>query len=104
MVALTPRDHALYERQILLPGVGLEGQARVLSAAIAIEVPDVGGLAEEVARSYAQRAGFRTIEVTATEVPGGAEAALSISGARGPQAVLAGSRAALRAFREVAVR
>ncbi|MEQ9324897.1 MAG: hypothetical protein RIF41_37365 [Polyangiaceae bacterium] len=92
---MRPADQGRYARQILLAGVGIAGQARVLSGTAAVTGE---GLAHEVATLYATRAGFG--ELAAGEIALDAAAVVRHPAAAG---VLAGSRAALAAFRRTAV-
>jgi hypothetical protein len=87
-------DRERFVRQILLPEIGEEGQ-RAIEAASA---PVLGAtLAHDVARLYAERAGFsRFVEAPAELEPGVPRAWVENDAAR---AVLAGARAALRAIR-----
>ena len=83
-------DQARYARQILLAGVGVAGQERVLGGVAAVAGD---GLHHEVATRYASRAGFAAIApgAIAVDEPSVTHPATA--------AVLAGSRAALVAFR-----
>lgn len=85
---MTPEQAARYARQWMLPEIGAEGQRRILAAHAAVGGE---GLAHEVARRYAERAGFCGI------LPG--EIAPGSLRHRGPRAVFAGARAALAAMR-----
>lgn len=91
---MRPDQAARYARQILLSGVGPEGQERVLAARASVAGE---GLEHEIASRYARRAGFG--EVTAGPIVID-EPSL---GHEAPRRVLAGSRAALRAFRAAAL-
>jgi hypothetical protein len=87
------QDFRRYQRQMLVPGVGPEGQDRIARAAAR-----VGGVGPsyEVAARYATGAGFARVEpADAGAVP--APPFLSLPASR---AVLAGSRAALAAIRK----
>jgi hypothetical protein len=91
---LSHDDFARYGRQILLAEVGREGQGRVMVAVAA-----VGGetLAHRVAVRYAERTGFAGIERASIDLDVLApDALLEWPAAR---EVLAGARAATRAFR-----
>jgi hypothetical protein len=91
-------DAARYLRQILLPEIGEAGQARIEAAAAPV---GGGGLAHEVAARYALAAGFAAVTPGPIDVDAlGPEAIVAL---RGPQEVLAGSRAALRAIRDAAI-
>ena len=88
-------DAERYLRQILLAEIGESGQR-----AIAEAPAKLGGSsgAHDVARLYAERAGFRRFEASSGELePGIDEAAIVTPAAR---EVLAGVRAALRAMTE----
>ena len=87
-------DQARYARQILLAGVGVAGQTRVMGGVAAVAGV---GLGHEVAVRYAERAGFGEIVDGALELDSGAPVTHPAAAA-----VLAGSRSALTAFREAA--
>lgn len=91
-------DNARYVRQILLPQIGAEGQARIEAATAA--VGGRGLLSHEVAELYARAAGFRAVAPGAVDV--GELAPLSDVRSMAAREVLAGSRAALAAIREAA--
>lgn len=96
--ALSGIEFARYGRQILLREVGRAGQLEVLGA-----VAHVGGdtLANRVAETFARRAGFA--EVSSGEVGVEQLAPRHLVVVPAARAVLAGARAALQRFREVAV-
>lgn len=81
-------------RQVLLPEIGPEGQARIGQAMAAVAGDD---LAHEVAERYARGAGFGGIAPGAIEV--GALAPAAIVREPAAAAVLAGARAALAEIR-----
>jgi hypothetical protein len=88
-------------RQVLLPEVGADGQARIARAGARVlgDAPSrgAGALAHEVAERYARGAGFGELLPGAIDV-----AALAPEGAASAPAareVLAGARAALAAIR-----
>jgi hypothetical protein len=85
---------ARYARQIMLAEVGAAGQARICAASAAVAGD---GLAHAVAERYARRAGFAAV------APGGIDvdalAPRAIASVEAARQVLAGSRAALAAFR-----
>jgi hypothetical protein len=85
-------DLRRYARQIIVTGVGEDGQRRLLEAEAAVAG---SGLSHEVATSYAARAGVARI------VPGAIDPALAPSflELEASRAVVAGSRAALAALR-----
>ena len=86
---------ARFLRQVLLPEIGAEGQARICASKAA-----VGGTspAHKVAELYARGAGFGAVEPGAIDV----DALAPPSIVRSPAArdVCAGARAALAAMRE----
>lgn len=88
---------ARFVRQMLLPEIGIEGQARIgqATAAVAGASP-----AHAVARLYAEGAGFGAITAGAIDVS--ALAPESIVTSPAAREVLAGSRAALAAIRRAA--
>jgi hypothetical protein len=88
---------ARFVRQMLLPEIGIEGQARIGQATAA-----VGGAspAHAVARLYAEGAGFLAIAAGPIDVA--ALAPSSIVSSPAAREVLAGSRAALVAIRRAA--
>lgn len=85
---------ARFVRQMLLPEIGIEGQARIGQATAA-----VGGAspAHEIASLYAAGAGFASIAAGPIDVDALAPRAIVSSPAA--REVLAGSRAALAALR-----
>jgi len=85
---------ARFVRQMLLPEIGIEGQARIGQATAA-----VGGVspAHEIASLYAAGAGFASIAAGPIDVDALAPRAIVSSPAA--REVLAGSRAALAALR-----
>jgi hypothetical protein len=95
-MALSAEAQARFGRQILLPGMGAEGQERLGRALAAV---DGEGLEHEVARRYAERAGACVVEG-----PIDLEALAPVTLVNHPaaRAVLAGSRAALAVMRAVA--
>jgi hypothetical protein len=86
-VAEEATTRARYVRQIVLTGVGEEGQSRIAQSVA--RVPREG-LAGEIARAYATRAGCRAVE------DGPAEAAPSFVETPAARDVVSGSLAALR--------
>ena len=85
-------DHERFLRQIVLAEIGEDGQ-RAIGAAEAALGGD--GLAHEVASTYALRAGFAGVTPAPAPLdPGAPDAWVADPAAR---AVLAGSRAAVRA-------
>jgi hypothetical protein len=88
---------ARFVRQMLLPEIGIDGQARIGQATAA-----VGGAspAHQIATLYAVGAGFGAIAEGAIDVE--ALAPLSIVSTPAARDVLAGSRAALAAIRRAA--
>ena len=86
---MRPDEAARYARQILLEGVGVVGQERVLEATAAVGGE---GLEHLVAIRYARRSGFARVTAGSVEV--------NDEVVRHPVAArfLAGSRAALVAF------
>jgi molybdopterin/thiamine biosynthesis adenylyltransferase len=88
---------ARFVRQMLLPEIGIEGQARIgqATAAVAGASP-----AHAVARLYAEGAGFGA--VTAGAIDAAALAPEAIVTSPAAREVLAGSRAALAAIRRAA--
>lgn len=88
-------DAARFLRQVLLPEIGVEGQARIQASSAA--VGGGAGLAHEVAQMYARGAGFARVEPGLIDVDALAPAHV----VRTPAAreVLAGARAALAALR-----
>lgn len=93
-----PDFAARYLRQIILAEVGTEGQHRLANAVAAVGAAE-RGLAYETAVRYAQRVGFARIEEGQISVDDLAPAAVVHNEAC--RDVLAGSRAALNAMREV---
>jgi hypothetical protein len=85
---------ARFVRQMLLPEIGIEGQARIGQATAAVEGASP---AHAVARLYAEGAGFAAVTGGAIDVP--ALAPESIVTSPAAREVLAGSRAALAAIR-----
>jgi molybdopterin/thiamine biosynthesis adenylyltransferase len=85
---------ARFVRQVLLPEIGIEGQARIgqATAKVAGASP-----AHAVARLYAEGAGFGAI--TAGSIDLDALAPVSLVSSPAAREVLAGSRAALAAIR-----
>ncbi|MEP7122921.1 MAG: hypothetical protein ABJE95_18485 [Byssovorax sp.] len=85
---------ARFVRQMLLPEIGIEGQARIGQATAA-----VGGNspAHQIATLYAETAGFAAI--AAGPIDGDALAPAAIVASPAAREVLAGSRAALAAIR-----
>lgn len=81
-------------RQVLLPEIGPEGQARLGAATAAV---GGDGLAHEVAERYARGAGFGA--VAAGDIDEAVLAPGAIVGAPAAAAVLAGARAALAEIR-----
>lgn len=92
-MALSADALARFGRQILLPGMGEAGQARLTRAVAEV---DGAGLAHEVARAYATRAGAI---VAPGPIDREALAPAEIVAHDAPRAVLAGSRAALAVMR-----
>jgi hypothetical protein len=89
---------ARYARQILLAEVGSDGQRRIGESV----APVAGvGLCHRVAELYARRAGFAQVGPGAIDIDGLAPADLVEHA--GCRAILAGSRAALAAFRGAAL-
>ncbi len=93
-----PDFAALYLRQIILAEVGPGGQRRLANAVAAVGAAE-RGLEYETAVRYAQRVGFARIDEGQISVDDLAPAAVVHNEAC--RAVLAGSRAALNAMREV---
>ncbi len=89
---------ARYLRQIIVTEVGKEGQHR-LTRAVAPVGPAEGGLQHACAIRYAKRVGFAGIEDGAIVLDELAPSAIVKNAAC--RAVLAGSRAALTAMRDV---
>jgi molybdopterin/thiamine biosynthesis adenylyltransferase len=87
-------EAARYLRQVLLPEIGAEGQARIgaSSARVAGET-----LAHEVAELYVRAAGFGRVEPGVIDVDALAPSAIVLSPSA--RALCAGSRAALAAMR-----
>ncbi|MBL9024916.1 MAG: hypothetical protein JNL21_22150 [Myxococcales bacterium] len=86
-------DRERFLRQILLPEIGEDGQRAIGSATAPVLGPT---LAHEVARLYAERAGFAELALGPAALDAGAPAAwIETEAAR---EVLAGARAALRAI------
>ena len=96
--SLSLEVNARFARQILLGGVGRAGQARVLLASAHV---GGDGFAHRVAERYALRAGFAAVLPGAIDCEALAPRAVVTTEAA--RAVLAGSRAALAAFRAVAL-
>jgi hypothetical protein len=88
-------EAARFLRQVLLPEIGLEGQARIAQASAAVSGPT---LANEVAELYARGAGFGRIEAGNVDIDELAPAAILRVGAA--RELCAGARAALAAMRE----
>jgi len=88
---------ARFVRQMLLPEIGIEGQARIGQA-----TAEVAGAspAHAVARLYAEGAGFGAIAAGPIDLD--ALAPLTIVSSPAAREVLAGSRAALAAIRRAA--
>lgn len=86
---------ARYLRQVLLPEIGAEGQARISDATARVTGPAFEG---EVAELYARGAGFGRVEPGGIDMDGLAPA--SIVKTPAARAVCAGSRAVLAAMRE----
>ena len=88
---------ARFVRQMLLPEIGIEGQARIgqATAAVAGASP-----AHAVARLYAEGAGFGAVTAGTIDIAALAPEAIVTSPAA--REVLAGSRAALAAIRRAA--
>jgi len=89
-------DASRYLRQVLLPEIGPEGQARIKAGTAA--VGGRGLLSNEVAELYARAAGFGDVSPGTIDVSG--LAPLSEVRTLPAREVLAGSRAALAALRE----
>jgi hypothetical protein len=85
---------ARFVRQVLLPEIGIEGQARIGQAIAAVGGPSP---AHEIASLYAAGAGFASLAAGPIAVEALAPAAIVSSPAA--REVLAGSRAALAAIR-----
>lgn len=85
---------ARFVRQVLLPEIGIEGQARIGQAIAAVGGPSP---AHEIASLYAAGAGFASVATGTIAVDALAPAAIVASPAA--REVLAGSRAALAAIR-----
>lgn len=87
-------EAARFLRQVLLPEIGPEGQARICAASAHVAGPS---RANEVAELYARGAGFKAIEAGSIDVDALAPSAI----VRSPAArdVCAGARAALSAMR-----
>ncbi len=85
---------ARFVRQMLLPEIGIEGQARIGQATAA-----VGGVskAHQIATLYAEGAGFGAIAAGAIDLDALAPRSIVVTDAA--RDVLAGSRAALAAIR-----
>ena len=85
-------DRSRHLRQVLVPGIGESGQARIAGAVL----PVAGdGLAHETATTYALAAGAKGVvrgDLTATRVPPWVESEAAAQ-------VLAGARGALAAIR-----
>lgn len=88
---------ARFVRQMLLPEIGIEGQARIGQATARVSGASP---AHAVARLYAEGAGFGAVTAGAIDVP--ALAPESIVTSPAAREVLAGSRAALAAIRGAA--
>jgi hypothetical protein len=88
---------ARFVRQMLLPEIGIEGQARIGQATAAVSGASP---AHAVARLYAEAAGFGAIAAGLIDVD--ALAPLEIVSSPAAREVLAGSRAALAAIRRAA--
>lgn len=88
---------ARFVRQMLLPEIGIEGQARIGQATAAVSGASA---AHAVARLYAEGAGFGAVVDGPIDVAALAPEALVSSPAA--REVLAGSRAALAAIRHAA--
>jgi hypothetical protein len=86
-------DAERYLRQILLAEIGEAGQRAIAAATVQLGGPPG---ARDVARLYAERAGFRRIEETAGELGASADDAAVLTPAA--REVLAGSRAVARAM------
>lgn len=95
-MALSADALARFGRQILLPGMGEEGQER-LARATAFVAGE--GLAHEVACRYAERAG---VAVAPGPIDRDALAPSALVKHPAPRAMLAGSRAALAVLRRAA--
>ena len=95
-----------YVRQVLVPGIGPEGQARIERARVSIGAPageDDGHeqtLMFEVAREYAERAGFA--EVTVGLIDRDGLAPIEIVSTDAAREVVAASRAVVAAIRAAA--
>jgi hypothetical protein len=87
-------EAARYLRQVLLPEIGSEGQARISAAEARVAG---SALENEVAELYARGAGFQRVEPGAIDV--GELSPDSIVETPAARAVCAGSRAALAAMR-----
>ena len=88
---------ARFVRQMLLPEIGIEGQARIGQATAAVSGASP---AHAVARLYAEGAGFGSIAEGPIDVDALAPPAIVASPAA--REVLAGARAALAAIRRAA--
>ncbi len=95
--SLSPAAHVRFARQILMAGVGCEGQARVLAATAQVAGE---GFAHRLAERYALRAGFAS--VSSGSFNRDALAPREVVSVEAARDLLAGARAALRAFRAVA--
>ena len=82
-----------YLRQVMLPQIGVAGQRRVGAAVARV---GAAGAAGEIASRYALAAGFARVEPGEVDV--GALAPRDVATDEAARAVLAGSRAALRAL------
>jgi hypothetical protein len=90
-------------RQALVPGVGEAGIQRLARAhaALGSDLAQDGSqtpLSIDIARVYAERAGFASVAVGALDIESLAPA--NIVSRAAPREVLAGARAAVRAIRE----
>jgi hypothetical protein len=85
---------ARFVRQVLLPEIGIEGQARIGQAIAAVGGPSP---AHEIASLYAAGAGFASI--AAGPIAAFALAPAAIVSSPAAREILAGSRAALAAIR-----
>ena len=88
-------EAARYLRQVLLPEIGAEGQAKIAASSARVGGPALAG---EVAELYARGAGFSNVEPGAIDED--ALAPQAIVKTPSARAVCAGSRAALAAMRE----
>jgi hypothetical protein len=93
---MTPADRARYARQLMLPSFYHGGQSRLCESVAAV---DGDGLAHDVARRYAERAGFARTDPGAIDLATAAPDTLVANDAA--RQVLAGSRAALAEIRRV---